>query len=132
MSKGGLMFEARRPPGRFFCLLLSVLVACGVSHGQTPATTTISDVVYRADGTPAGGTLLIFWPAFITADGKAVAAGTKSVTLGTQGALSVALVPNAGATPAGTFYTVVFQLDDSSNPPKYSRYSAALHIDYPL
>jgi hypothetical protein len=45
---------------------------------------------------------------FSTSAGQSVAAGKKSVTLGPGGALSVALVPNA----AGTFYTVVYQLDD--------------------
>ena len=70
-------------------------------------------MVYGADGTPAAGTLLISWPTFSTAEGNAVAAGTKSVGLGPQGGLSVDLVPNIGASPAGTFYTVVFQLDDT-------------------
>jgi len=107
------MFDARRPLGRLFCLLLLVLAALQVSQAQTPATTTINDIVYRADGTPAGGTLLISWPVFNTAGGQAVAAGTKSVTLGTGGALAVALVPNTGATPSGTFYTVVYQLNDA-------------------
>lgn len=106
------MWDARRPTGRLFYLLI-VWSAVAVSQAATPATTRIQDVVYRADGTPAAGTLLISWPTFSTADGLAVAAGTKSVTLGSQGALSVALVPNTGANPAGTFYMVVFQLDGS-------------------
>jgi hypothetical protein len=63
------------------------------------------------DGTLAGGTLLISWPTFSTAAGQSVAAGRKSVTLASGGVLSVALVPN---TPAGTFYTVVYQLDDGT------------------
>jgi hypothetical protein len=75
-----------------------------------PTLTTVSDTVYRADGTPASGTLVITWPAFVTAGGAAVAGGTTNVTLGTNGALSVALVPNAGATPAGAYYVVVAQL----------------------
>jgi hypothetical protein len=54
--------------------------------------------------------LIITWPAFVTSDGTAVAAGNISVTLGTNGALSVGLVPNAGANPAGSYYTVVYQL----------------------
>jgi hypothetical protein len=106
------MLEVRRPLGRLFYLVLPVLMGL-VSQAQAPATTTVSDIVYRADGAPAGGTLLISWPAFITADAKTVAAGTKSVILGPQGALSVNLVPNTGATPVGTIYTVVFQLDDT-------------------
>ncbi len=126
------MSEAHRPLGRFFYWVLSVLALLGASLGQTPATTTISDLVYRADSTLAGGTLLISWPTFSTAGGQSVAAGRKSVTLGPGGALSVSLIPNIGASPAGTFYTVVYQLDDASAPPRYSRYTTALHLKYPL
>ncbi len=113
------MFDARRPVGRLFCLLMSVTAMLAVSQAQGPATTTINDVVYRADGTPAGGVLLISWPAFTTAAGQAVAAGKNSVTLGTGGALTVSLVPNAGATPAGTVYTVVYQLNDGTEKTEY-------------
>src|SRR5213593_671077 len=95
-GNGGVMWDGRRPRGRLFYVLLSVLLLTAVSRAQAPAMTTISDVVYRADGTPAAGTLLISWPAFTTADGKPVAAGTKSVMLGAQGVLSVALAPNTG------------------------------------
>ena len=127
-----MFVEHRRPLGRLFYLLAFFLGSLSVSWGQTPATTTVADIVYRADGGLAGGTLLISWPTFSTAAGQSVAAGRKSVTLGPGGALSVALVPNTGATPAGTFYTVVYQLDDSSTPPRYSRYTTALHLKYPL
>jgi hypothetical protein len=107
------MFDARRPFGWLF-----LLVALTVS-GQTLPTTMIIDTVYRADGTPAGGTLLISWPEFTTAANAAVAAGNTSVTLGAGGALSVGLVPNANATPANTVYTVVYQLDDGSVKTEY-------------
>jgi len=113
MSEGRNVLYKCRLQGRLFCLLLCVLAGL-VSQAQSPATTTISDTVYRADGTPAAGTLLISWPTFSTASGQAVASGTKSVTLGTGGALSVALVPNAGAAPTNTFYTVVYQLSDGT------------------
>jgi hypothetical protein len=73
---------------------------------QGPALTTISDTVYRADGTVAAGTALISWPAFQTAEGNAVAAGTKTATIGAAGAFSTQLVPNVGAAPTGTYYTV--------------------------
>ncbi len=90
------------------------------AKGQTsPSTTTVQDVVYRADGTPAQGTLLITWPAFTTTDGIAIAAGTSSVTLGSNGALSVELVPNLNATPANTPYTVIYQLNDGTVKTEY-------------
>jgi len=97
------MLVARRL-GRLFLLLLA-----GAVSAQTLPTTMIIDTVYRADGTPAGGTLLISWPEFTIAGG-AVAAGNTSTTLGTGGALSVGLVPNANATPANIVYTVVYPL----------------------
>ena len=106
------MFDGCRPMGRLFYWLLAVLMMVGGAEAQSPATTTVSDVVYRADRNAAGGVLLIFWPAFTTAGGQTVAAGTATATLGTGGALSVALIPNAGATPATTLYTVVYQLND--------------------
>ncbi len=102
------MFDARRPFGWLF-LLLPALVVLTVS-GQTLPTTLINDTVYRADGSPAGGTLLISWPEFTTAADGAVAAGNTSVTLGAGGALSVGLVPNANASPANTVYSVVYPL----------------------
>lgn len=111
------MLDARRRPmGRLFFGLLSVLavwlgaiaIPANAADGA-PATTRVSDTVYRADGTPASGMVLISWPAFTTSDAKPVAAGTKSVTLGSEGALVVDLVPNTGATPTGSYYQVVFQ-----------------------
>src|SRR6266849_7415729 len=104
------MLDRRHPLGWIFYLLLAVVM----SPAQSLTTTTVSDTVYRADGTLAGGTLLISWPTFSTSTGQSVAAGKESVTLGPGGALSVALVPNTGASPAGTFYTVVYQLDDGT------------------
>jgi hypothetical protein len=76
-------------------------------------TTTVSDIVYRGDGTPAHGTVVISWPAFASADNRAIAAGSKSVTLGADGRLTVALAPNAGGTPAGAYYKIVYKLDEA-------------------
>jgi trimeric autotransporter adhesin len=83
------------------------------------ATTTVQDTVYRADGTTAGGTVLVSWSGFTTAAGSAVPTGTTSVTIGTGGLLTVALAPNAGATPMGSYYTAVFHLDDGSTSREY-------------
>jgi hypothetical protein len=113
---------SRRPWGRLSCWAVMVMATWGLS-GLSPRVealgratlqggglTTVADTVYMADGTPAQGILIITWPAFVTASGTAVAGGNTSVTLGTGGALNVALEPNAGATPAGSYYTVVYQL----------------------
>jgi hypothetical protein len=53
--------------------------------------TSVIDTVYQANGSAGVGMLVITWPAFVTASGNAVAPGTLSVTLGTNGALNVAL-----------------------------------------
>ena len=71
------LFHPGRPAGRLFYCLISVLVAVGVSRGapppQTPpATTTISDVIYRADGSTAAGTLLITWALIHAADSASI------------------------------------------------------------
>jgi hypothetical protein len=97
-----------RPIGRLFLLLPTLVALAALAQG--PPLTTVQDTVYRADGTPAQGTLLISWPAFTTAGDQAVAAGSTTVTLGTGGALSVALVSNANATPVNTVYTVVYPM----------------------
>jgi hypothetical protein len=99
---------------RFPWAAMACLLLAATGHAQQPARTTVSDIVYRADGSPAAGTALISWPAFTTADAKPVAAGTLSLALGTGGAFSVSLAPNAGAIPDGTFYKVVLKLDDGT------------------
>src|SRR5256884_1831785 len=63
-----------------FPIFFLVLAVRGTS-AQTPALTTISDTVFRADGSPAAGTLLISWLAFTATGGQTVAAGSRSVTL---------------------------------------------------
>jgi hypothetical protein len=88
-------------------------------RAQGPALTTVSDTVYRADGSAASGTALISWPSFQTAEGDAVAAGNLSVTLGPAGLFTAQLVPNVGASPSGTYYVVVFQLDDGTVRTEY-------------
>jgi hypothetical protein len=99
-----------------FAVLLRLAV-CQVPGAVV--TTTVQDTVYRADGTPAGGTVLLSWGAFTTADGESIAAGSTSVTLGANGALSVALAPNAGATPMGSYYTAVLHLNDGTTSKQY-------------
>lgn len=100
--------------------LVSVMIAllARVACAQVP-TTTVQDTVYRADGTPAGGSVLVSWSAFTTAGGSAVPTGRTSVTIGANGLLTVTLAPNAGATPMGSYYTAVFHLNDGSTSREY-------------
>lgn len=102
----------RRPVGRLCYWIVAVLAGLSLQAGAQggPATTTVTDTVYRVDGSPAQGNLIIIWPAFVTASGAAVAGGNTSTALNSSGVFSVGLVPNAGATPAGVYYTVVYQL----------------------
>jgi len=81
--------------------------------------TTVAGTVYRADGTPAGGTLLVSWPAFTTPQNQAVAAGNMSTTIGADGFVSVNLAPNAAALPTGTYYTAVYHLNDGTVNQEY-------------
>ncbi len=115
------MHDIRRPMGRlYFCSLICLMVLVPVLVlSQGPALTTIQDTVYRADGTPAQGTLLISWPEFSTAGGQAVSAGENAVVLGTSGLLNIQLTPNVGAIPTNTVYTVVYQLDDGTVKTEY-------------
>jgi len=104
---------SRRTALQAVVLVVAAVMGARELHAAGPALTTISDTVYRADGTQAGGTVLIAWPAFQTAEGNAVAAGNQSVKIGAHGAFTTQLVPNVGASPAGTFYSVVYQLDEA-------------------
>jgi hypothetical protein len=88
--------------------------AGGGQVSGTVATTTIADTVYHADGTPATGTVIVSWGAITTATGLTVPSGSTSVTIGAGGVLNLALAPNAGATPMGSYYTAVYHLDDGS------------------
>jgi hypothetical protein len=84
-----------------------------------PALTSVLDTVYMADGSLAQGVLVITWPAFVAANGAAVAAGSLNVTLGSGGALNVTVASNAAANPAGVYYTVVYQLQPSEVRTEY-------------
>lgn len=98
------------------CVFVSLLAR--VSLAQV-ATTTVQDTVYRADGTPAGGTVVISWNAFTTASGNAVPSGSTAVTIGSGGLLTVSLAPNAGGSPMGSYYTAVYHLNDGTTSREY-------------
>ncbi len=99
---------------RFCWALVGVWLMLHAAGAAQIATTTVSDTVYHADGSPAQGSLLISWPQFTTMSGAAVAAGSTTVTLSSMGGLSVTLTPNAGSNPIGSYYTVLYHLDDGT------------------
>ncbi|HEX3435683.1 MAG TPA: glycosyl hydrolase family 28-related protein [Pseudacidobacterium sp.] len=101
---------------RLILLTLSASLNCCLAQ---IATTTVQGVVYRADGTPATGTLIVSWQAFSTANNQAVAAGSTSVAIGQDGFVSLNLSPNAGASPAGSYYTAVYHLSDGTVNKEY-------------
>ncbi len=101
-------------------------VACAwLACAQGITTTTVQGTVYLANGQPGAGTVLISWPSFTTANGSLVAAGKTTATIAADGFLSVNLAPNLGSTPAGLFYTAVFQMSDGSTSTQYWTVPAA-------
>ena len=104
--------------GLCLCLATAGAMAWGQGTAVLP-TTTVADTIYRADGTAATGTVLLNWPAFTTAGGAPVPAGSLGVTIGAGGAFSVPLVSNAGSTPMGSYYTAVYHLDNGSVTREY-------------
>ena len=101
-------------------MLIGVLLAAVTVAGVAQvATTQVADTIYHADGTVATGTVLISWPAFTTSNGDSIPSGSASAVIAAGGALSVRLIPNAGSTPIGSYYTAVFHLDDSSVSRQY-------------
>jgi hypothetical protein len=89
------------------------VAAAQATSPSTIDTTQVTDTVYRGDGTLANGSVIVSWQAFTAASGQSVPTGSTSATI-TNGAMSLALVPNAGSTPIGTYYTAVYHLDDGS------------------
>jgi hypothetical protein len=99
--------------------LLLIAAWAGPAAAAQVTTTTVQGTVYRADGSVASGTLLVSWPAFATASGQEIAAGNISAAIGSDGFVSVKLAPNSGAYPAGTYYTVVYHLNDGTVSREY-------------
>jgi hypothetical protein len=97
-------------------VLLSMMTVAGVAQVST---TQVADTIYHADGTAATGTVIISWPAFTTSNGDSIPSGSTSAVIAAGGALSVALIPNAGSTPIGSYYTAVYHLDDGSVSRQY-------------
>jgi hypothetical protein len=78
---------------------IGLFLCCALRLGAAPALTTIQDTVYKADGTPLNGVVIVTWPSFVAADGSKIAAQTLTVTV-PSGYFRIALVPTAGASSA--------------------------------
>jgi len=103
--------------------VLGVFLLMGLAQmmavGQAVATTTVQGTVYLANGHPGSGSLTLSWPAFTTAQNQLVVAGTMTVTIGTDGFLSINLAPNQGASPAGLFYNAIYHMSDGTTSTQY-------------
>jgi hypothetical protein len=99
------MFDACRPWGRLFYWLLPMILVSAWLLAQTPALTTVSEVRWSDQGWgPDNDRNLV---------GRF---GTQTFT-----------VPRL--TRVQTYFIRQY---DASIPPKYSRHSGSLHVDYPL
>ncbi|MDA1236879.1 MAG: hypothetical protein O3A53_19025, partial [Acidobacteria bacterium] len=77
--------------------------------GQELSRTQISDTLFNADGSRAVGSLRIAWKSFTAADGSTVAKNSVNLDI-VDGIVAVALAPNLGAVPDGTYYSVEYRL----------------------
>ena len=111
--------ERKRPgSGKHLAVCLIALALASIAPAQV-TTTTVQGTVFLANGQPGAGTLHISWPAFTTAANQAVAAGSLNIAIGVDGFVSVNLAPNLGATPAGLYYTAVYNMSDGSANTEY-------------
>ena len=113
---------------RFVFLCVAAAAAVCAVNLCAQNRTTVRDTLYNADGSRTAGQIEITWNGFRSADGKTIAAGkiTRRIT---DGVLDLALVPNAGTTPAGTSYAVTYLL---ANGLSYSETWAVPQSDTPV
>lgn len=90
--------------------ILAALLGLGAGAlWASPPLTTIQDQLYRANGTPVDGTLLISWKAFVASDNSNIPANTLRVPV-SSGLLRVKLVPTTTALTTAS-YTVMYLID---------------------
>ena len=106
--------NASRLNGRLLIFVLAVLLVGAPQANATPVRTVVQDTLYRADGSAAQASITIRWDAFSTSAGEAVMSGEMTVATGANGAISIPLIPNSGATPAGGYYRVVIKQNDGT------------------
>lgn len=99
----------RAAASRVGVMLAAVLWAGVGAAWATPPLTTIQDQLFRADGTPVNGTLLITWNAFVASDNSNIPANTLRAPV-SAGLLRVKLVPTTTALTTAS-YTVLYMVD---------------------
>ena len=73
--------------------------------------TTVSDTLHGPDGSlPSGKIVITSKSTFTASDGSVVFSGAVATATVTNGAFSIALIPNAGSTPSGTSYNAIYKL----------------------
>ncbi len=106
-TSGNPIFRGRRAFKCLPTLIVGLLIGPGSLFAQRK--TTVADTLFGLDGTPLNGYLIVKTAtAFTSPDGFAVAAGTQTRVNVSNGAFSVQLIPNVGASPAGSSYQVQY------------------------
>lgn len=82
--------------------MLAVLIWCTCALAAPPLTL-VSDMLYKADGTPFTGTVTISWKSFTAADSSNIPANSLTLTI-VGGVLRVKLVPTANAVTQAYYY----------------------------
>ncbi len=110
----GMMGSSSRLIRRLLIFAWAVIFVGAAGVKAAPVKTLVQDTLYRADGSTAQGNITIRWNAFSTSAGEAVAAGQMTVQTDANGGISIPLIPNTGASPSGSYYRVVMNLDDGT------------------
>ena len=91
-----------------FVLILALAALAAAAAAQGPAKTTVADTLYDPAGGLATGSITVTAPmSFTSADGYVVYHGAVATGAIAGGQFSLALVPNAGSTPSGSYYRVL-------------------------
>jgi hypothetical protein len=100
-------------PRKPWLLIAALLLTSALANAACPTTpTTVADTLYDpTTGGLASGTVTVTNTMTITSvDGCVVPAYSSKKVAVTNGVLSVALAPNLGSTPSGTYYTAEYHV----------------------
>jgi hypothetical protein len=107
------MQETGARTGRAALVLTALICAAAGTAAAMPPLTTIQDQLFRADGTPVNGTLIISWKAFVASDNSNIPTNSIRVPV-SGGTLRVRLTPTTTAQTAAR-YLVQYLIDGKLN-----------------